>query len=87
MMKQQYYAVAQLMGWLDRDAAAAGAVGVKRAAGDPSENIRATFALLNGGGFDRYSDDPRRSVASAPRLGEAEAAGRSRILWLPTERR
>ena len=87
LMKEQYFVIATLMGWLSNDEAAARVVGVERAYGEPSENIRATFGLLIGGDSYGHRDDPRRSVVPAPRPGEAEAAGRSRILWLPTERR
>lgn len=49
LMKQEFYAIAQLMGWIDADKAAQEVMGVEKAIGnEPSENIR--ISLSNGGG-------------------------------------
>jgi hypothetical protein len=48
LLKQQYYAIAVLMGWLDNDQAAAEMMNVAKAKGPPSENIR--VSLSSGGG-------------------------------------
>jgi len=48
LMEQEFYAVAQLMNWIDGDKAAQEVMGSEKAVGEPSENIRATFST--GGG-------------------------------------
>lgn len=44
LMKQQYYAIAQLMGWITGDQAAQEAMGVQNAVGDPIESARVSFS-------------------------------------------
>ena len=56
LLKQKYYAIAQLMGWIDEDVAAQEVMKAEKAVGPPSENIRATFT--SGGentGNDKHS--------------------------------
>jgi len=48
LMQQKFYAIAQLMGWVDEDKAAQEVVDVEKAVGPPSENIR--VSLSYGGG-------------------------------------
>lgn len=48
LMKQEFYAVAQLMGWIDENQAAQEVMKVEKAIGKPSPNVRASFS--NGGG-------------------------------------
>lgn len=48
LMEQQFYAIAQLMGWIDKDKAASEVVDTERAVSEPSENIR--VSLSYGGG-------------------------------------
>lgn len=43
LMKEQFYAIAQLMGWIDGDMAAQEVIGVERAVGSPIESARVTF--------------------------------------------
>ena len=43
-MKQEFYAIAVLMGWIDNDIAAQEVMKVEMAAGEPGENIRASFS-------------------------------------------
>lgn len=43
LMWQEFWAIAQLMGWVDKDKAAQEGAGVERAAGDPFEGARVTF--------------------------------------------
>lgn len=45
LMKQEFYAVAQLMGWINEDVAAQEVMKIEKAVGKPSENIRATFSM------------------------------------------
>ena len=44
LLKQEFYAIAQLMGWIDEDMAAQEVMKVEKAAGQPIENMRVTFA-------------------------------------------
>ena len=44
LMKQEFYAVAQLMGWIDADYAAQEVMKVQKASGQPNENIRVSFS-------------------------------------------
>ncbi len=44
LLKQKFYAIAQLMGWIDEDMAAQEVMKVEKAAGQPIENMRVTFA-------------------------------------------
>jgi hypothetical protein len=51
LMEEEYYAVAQLMGWIDGSKAASEVIGTDKAVGEPSESIRASFSSggVNGG--------------------------------------
>lgn len=77
LMKQEYYAIAQLMGWVDADEAAARAVGAERAYGEPSDNIRATFSI--GGGYGEHGDGPSNANESAGR--PPQGTGRLPLLF------
>lgn len=56
LMKQEFYAIAQLMGWIDEDKAAQETMGVKAAIGKPHENIRVTFDI----GGDNFDNDKHK---------------------------
>lgn len=57
LMKQEFYVIAQLMGWIDADKAAQEVMNVEKAISDqPSENIRVSFST--GGGL---SDNDQHS--------------------------
>lgn len=45
LMKQEFYAVAQLMGWVNGDLAAQEVMGVEKSVGQPIESIRASFSV------------------------------------------
>lgn len=62
LMKQEFYAVAQLMGWIDEDKAAQEVMNAKKAVGKPIENIRATFST--GGGRVDNQKYPRENSFS-----------------------
>jgi hypothetical protein len=62
LMKQEFYAVAVLMGWIDNDTAASEIMKVQKAAGKPSENIRASFS--NGGVKNVDDKHPRQGKIS-----------------------
>lgn len=53
LMKQEFYAVAQLMGWIDEDKAAQEVMKVDKAVGKPIEGMRVTFST---GGVNRDND-------------------------------
>ncbi len=61
LMKQEYYAVAQMMGWISSDQAAQEMMGVQRAFGEPNENIRVAFST--GGGKANASDTDEHNRA------------------------
>lgn len=59
LMEEQFWAIAQLMGWVDRDKAAQEVTGVEKAYGDPvDDRVRVTFSR---GGGDREDIDRRKS--------------------------
>lgn len=63
LMKQEFYSVAVLMGWIDNDYAAREMMGVEKSVGKPSENIRTSFS--NGGGKlenVKHSGNERQSI-------------------------
>ena len=43
LMKQEFYVIAQLMGWISGDKASQEVMGNKGAVGEPNENIRISF--------------------------------------------
>jgi len=51
LLKQEFYAIAQLMGWIDKDMAAQEVMKVEKAAGKPIDNVRVTFSS-GGDGVD-----------------------------------
>jgi len=54
-MKQEFYAVAQLMGWVDGDLAAQEVMGAERAVSDrPIAEIKASFSV---GGENKIVDE------------------------------
>lgn len=57
LMKQQFWAIAQLMNWVDKDKAAQEVVDAEKAVGEPSENIR--VSLSYGGGEKQNGRDGR----------------------------
>lgn len=64
-MKQEFYAIAVLMGWVDNDVAAQEVMKVQKATGKPSENIRATFSSGGGNsGNDKHSGTKLQSDVS-----------------------
>lgn len=68
LMKQEFYAIAQLMGWIDADKAAQEVMGVEKAIGnEPSENIRVSFS--NGGG-DNLEDGKHQREDGSKSLQE-----------------
>lgn len=44
LMKQEFYVIAQLMGWISGDEASQEIMGVEKAVGTPNENIRISFS-------------------------------------------
>lgn len=44
LMKQEFYVIAQLMGWIDKDKAAQEVMNAEKAVGEPIENIRVSFS-------------------------------------------
>lgn len=79
LMWQQFYAIAQLLGWISPDEAASEAVGREGAYSQmPSEVIRVSFNL--GGDLIGRSNDPGRS--SEAKLGGNEATERPRVVPL-----
>lgn len=63
LMKQEFYAVAQLMNWIDGDKAAQEVMKVKKATSkEPSPNIRAAFSA--GGGKVGNDKHPRKDATS-----------------------
>jgi hypothetical protein len=63
LMEQQFWAIAQLMGWCQEDRAAQEVIGVEKAAGPPSENIRVTLSY---GGGDNVGNDKRKGTKPRP---------------------
>lgn len=72
LMWQQFYAIAQLLGWISPDEAAQKGADAAEAYGKPSENIRASFAVTNGGEQSGYRDGPRNADESAERTLQKE---------------
>jgi len=73
LMWQQFYAIAQLMGWVDKDAAASEVMGVERAVGEPSENIRIAFSVGGGGNGNDHGQGPNVSgVAGSDKRTQEE---------------
>lgn len=55
LLKQQFYVIAQLMGWVDKDKAAQEAVGAEKAVGEPNtDNVRVS---LSSGGVNFEDND------------------------------
>lgn len=52
LMKQEYYVIAQLMGWIDGNKAAQEVMGTKGAVGEPDENIRVSFSNVKNKSID-----------------------------------
>jgi len=63
LMKEEFYAVAQLMGWIDKDKAAQEVMKTEKAVGEPNENIRATFST--GGGRVGNDKHPRTELSKS----------------------
>lgn len=61
LMKQEFYAVAQMMGWVDKNQAAQEMMGVAGAFGDPNENIRISFSV--GGDVSSAADNSKHNRA------------------------
>lgn len=67
LMEEQYWAIAQLMNWVNADMAAQKVVGAEKAASDtPSESVRASFNV-GGDGNDKRTD--KKPQAEAGRDG------------------
>lgn len=62
LMKQEFYAVAQLMGWIDENKAAQEVMKVDKAIGKPVEGTRVTFST--GGGNHDNDKHPRKTRES-----------------------
>lgn len=65
LMKQEYYVIAQLMGWISPDNAAQEAMDAKGAFGEPSENIRVSFSQ-GGGKIDNGKHQGKDGKQSVP---------------------
>lgn len=64
LMKQEFYVIAQLMGWIDADKAAQEVMNVEKAISDkPSENIRVSFSA---GGVPSDNDQHSREKKLIP---------------------
>jgi hypothetical protein len=55
LLKQQFYAIARMMGWIDNDTAAREVMKVEKAFGEPAENVR--VSLSSGGGNGDVRND------------------------------
>ena len=55
LMKQQFYAIAQLMKWIDKDTAASEVMGVDKAIGEAPTDI-VNISFINGGGKNERND-------------------------------
>jgi len=64
LMKQEFYAVSQLMGWIDKDKASQEVMGEEKAVGEPGDNIRASFSV-GGGKVDNEKYSWRDKSSSA----------------------
>lgn len=64
LMQQQFWAIAQLMGWVKEDKAASEAIGVEKAAGPPSENIRVSLSYGGGDASGRKGDKTAKEANS-----------------------
>lgn len=81
LLWEQFWAVAQLMGWVDGSKAAQEVVGTDKAVGSPSEAVKANFSV--GGGGIGLRDGPgglAASVREDDAKGRTEREGRG---WLP----
>jgi len=70
LMKQQFWAISQLMNWVDKDKAAQEVVNAEKAVGEPSENIR--VSLSYGGGKDGQQDNKTAQKANSRAGGRIE---------------
>lgn len=64
LMEQKFYAIAQLMGWIDNDKAAQEVMKAEKAAGKPVENMRVTFSSGGDGnaGNDKHQGSELRGT-------------------------
>lgn len=65
LMKQEFYAIAQLMGWIDGNNAAQEVMGVEKAVGKPIENARVSFSQ-GGGKIDNGKHQGKDGKQSVP---------------------
>jgi len=62
LMEEEFYAIAQLMHWIDADTAASEVMGAEKAASqEPSESIRASFSIAKGVGDIERNDKRKRN--------------------------
>jgi len=71
LLKQKFYAIAQLMGWIDENMAAQEAMGVEKAVGKPIENARVTFSS----GGERSANNNKHSREVFRLQGEDDEEG------------
>ena len=71
LMKEQYYAIAQLMGWIDENKAAQEVMKVEKAAGKPSESARVSFSGA-GGKVDGRKNDVKGNGSKRSALEDQE---------------
>jgi hypothetical protein len=65
LMEQQFWAIAQLMRWVDKDTAAQEVVDAERAVGEPSENIRVSLSYGGGNGERESNKTAQKATGRA----------------------
>jgi hypothetical protein len=60
ILKEKFYAISQMMGWIDADTAASEVCGVDKAVSTPNENIRVSLGVTGGDEGVRNNDDKRK---------------------------
>ena len=72
LMKQEFYAIAVLMGWVDNNYAAKEVMKVDNAVGQPKENVKASFTQ---GGGNRGDDKHSRSKLQSSQSSKEDLSG------------
>lgn len=67
LMEQQFWAIAQLMGWCLDDKAAQEVIGTEKAVGPPSENIRVSLSYGGGDANGRKTDQEAKKAIDGRR--------------------
>lgn len=65
LMEQQFWAIAQLMRWVDKDTAAQEVVDAERAVGEPSENIRVSLSYGGGNSESKSNKTAQKATSRA----------------------